>query len=298
MTLHQLKVFLTIVKLNGVANAAEALYISQPSVSGVIQDLQNELGVKLFERLGNKRHLTEAGKRLFQRAESAISVIDGIQDEMEEMKGLKKGKITVGGSALAAAAFLVQAVQEFKKRHSNIEVLLKIDRSKILMKNLLEGGLDLAVLGRPASSPLIVAEPYRDEEIVTIAPANHPLASKREVPLEILARQPLVAQHKNDRLRDIVEQRFAEKGLPFAPILEVESEVGGRDIIRTAVTNGIGIGFIAKCHVVSDLDARKLRLLRVPDLDLKSPIYIAYHKKRENFPLTQAFREFLGRYKR
>jgi len=296
MTLHQLKVFVTIVKLNGVAHAAKALHISQPSVSGVVQDLQNELGVKLFERLGNRRHLTEAGKRLLKRAESSLATIEGIREEIDELRGLKKGRLTVGGSGLAGTLFLAVAVQEFKKKYPNVEISLIIQSSENLERKLLDGELDLAIPARSCQSPLILNEPYREEEVVAIAPPKHPLSKKRIVSLELIAKQPLVAHSRGNAIRELVEQAFKKRGLPFRPALEVQVWGGARDAVKTAIARGVGIGFMTKCHIVSDVKAGRLKVLRVPGLDLRRRMYIAVHKSRQTSPLVKAFGDILKDY--
>jgi DNA-binding transcriptional LysR family regulator len=296
MTLHQLKVFATVVKLGSFTEATKTLHISQPSVSALVTDLRDELAAPLFERLGNKRQLTEAGKRLYERAESGIATIEGIREEIEELQGLKKGKICVGGSALAAA-ILPSAIEGFKKEHPGVEVILSTQRSDGLEKKLLEGEIDVAIMGWAPSSSLLVGERYIEEEVVAIARQNHPLTRKRSVPLELLVKEPLITTEKGIPVRDMIERRFTERGLPFVPRLEVDSQFSARDTIRNAVAGGLGIGFVAKCHVVSDIEAGRIKVLKVPELNLKRTMYIAVHKKRESSSLVQAFIERLRHYK-
>jgi len=297
MTLHQLKVFATVAKLRNFTQAAENLHVSQPSVTLVIQGLGRELEIKLFERLGNKVRLTTAGERLLHHAEEILTKVDGIKEEIDEIRGLKKGKLSVGGSALAAACFLPGAVQNFKKEHPGVEVILRVDRSRNLERKLLEGELDVAILGRAPCSVLLLGEAYREEELVVIAPPQHPLSKRRSVPLELVAKEPFIAQQRLDRIRDIIQLAFAERGLPFEPVLEVDAQLGSWDAIKSAVISGIGAGFIPRCHIVSEVKAGRLKVLKVPELKLKMTMYIAVHKNREGFSLNRAFIEFLRRYK-
>lgn len=298
MTLHQLKVFVAAAKLRNFTQAAENLHVSQPSVTLVIQGLGRELEIKLFEKLGNRIRLTVAGEKLLQHAEEILAKVEGIKEEIDELKGLKKGRIRVGGSSLAAACFLPMAVHAFKKQHPGIEVILKIQRSDSLEKKLLEGELDLALLGWAPHAPLLVGEPYRNEEMVVIAPPDHPLTKKRTVPLELIAKEPLIIQEKGALIRNMVEQRFAEEGLSFVPTLEVDSQFGARDAIRRVVASGLGIGFISQCHVIGDVEAGQIKVLKVPELNLKRTMYIAVHKKQQSSSLVQVFIEFLKQFKK
>jgi DNA-binding transcriptional LysR family regulator len=282
-----------VAKEGSFTKAGKVLQISQPSVSSLVISLQKELGVKLFEKLGEKPRLTEAGRRLLKLAETTLTTVDRIPQEIESIKGLKKGTFKVGGSALAGATILPKAVQEFKKKYPGVDVVLRIQRSESLEKKLLEGELDLAILGREPESSLLVRDPYRDVDIVVIAPPNHPLTKKRSVSLEDLAKEALITEEKGTRIRDMVERRFTSKRLPFAPVLEVDVEFGNRDTIRNAVERGLGLGFISECHVLGDIKAGHLKILKVPDLKLKRTMYIAVHKKCQTSSLVRAFIELL-----
>jgi DNA-binding transcriptional LysR family regulator len=161
----------------------------------------------------------------------------------------------------------------------------------------LDGELDLAILGAAPRSPLLIGIPYRDEEIVVIAPPKHPLTKRRSVSLESLSREPFITPERGTRIREMVEQRFIEKRLPFVSVLEVGSEFGARDAIKSAVANGLGIAFFAKSHAAVDVSAGRLKVLKVPELDLKRTLYIVIHKNRQNSPLIQRFSQFLERFR-
>lgn len=289
MTLHQLKVFVAVAKLGSFTQASHTLHISQPSLSSVVSGLARELGAKLFERLGNKMHLTAVGERVLRSAEEALSKVEGIKGEIDDVQGLKKGTIRVGGSSLAGATFLPEAVQKFRNKHPGADVILKIQGSGSLEKGLLEGDLDLAILGWAPRSPLIAAEPYRQEQVVVIASPNHLLTKKRSVSLELLAKEPLITYSKGSLLRAMVEQSFLQNGLPFLPRLEFDVNFGCRDAIKRAVAKGLGIGFHSRCHVASDIEAGRLKPINVPQLQLKRTAYIAYHRRRHHSSFAQAF---------
>jgi DNA-binding transcriptional LysR family regulator len=293
MTLRQLRIFATVAKLGSFTQAAESLRVRQPSVTLLIQGLEREFGVKLFEKLGNRIRLTGAGEKLLQSAEDVLGELESLKNQMDEIKGLERGRIRIGGSALAAASFLPVAIQKFKKEHPGIEVILKIQRTDDLEEGLLDGELDIAIVSWVLRSTLLVGEPYREEEIVAIAPPKHPLARKRSVSLETLAREPLIAPGKGIRARELLEQKFAQEGIPFVPGIEIAAPFAVRDTIRNAVASGLGIGFVAKCHVLGDIKAGRVRLLKVPKPGWTRILYIAMHKNRQNSSLVRAFRDFL-----
>lgn len=296
MTLHQLKVFTTVAKIRSFTQAAERLGVRQPSVSLVIKDLEQDLEVRLFEKLGHKINLTAAGELLLQDAEDILAKAEGLKERMDELKGLKKGRLAVGGSPVAAASFFPFVAEQFKREFSWVDTTLRIATSVSLEKSLLDGELDVAILGRAPKSPLIMGEQCHQEDIVAIASPRHPLANKSSVPLMRIAREPIITEERGGSLvRDLIEERFAKLGVPFTPHLELG--IGSRDAVRSAVAGGLGIGFITKCHVMSDVEAGHLKILKVPDLKLKRSNYIAVHKSRQKTPLVQAFIRVLKKYK-
>jgi DNA-binding transcriptional LysR family regulator len=174
-----------------------------------------------------------------------------------------------------------------------IEVVLKIERSDILERQLLEGELDAAMIGRHPRSPLLKAQRYFEDEVVVIAPPNHPLVKRRFVPLKLIAREPLIANEKGKSyVRDLLEKRSAEIGLSFAPALEVTDHMSG-EAIKSAVASGLGIGFSTKCHVLSDIEAGKLEALKAPELKLKRTMYLVVHRSRQSSLLVRTFISFL-----
>jgi len=294
MTLWQLKTFATVAREGSFTKAGKALNIGQPSVSSLVISLQKELGTKLFDRLGVKPQLTEAGRHVLRLAESALTIVEKIPEEIEEVKGLRKGRIRVGGAVLAAATFLPLAAQAFKRDHPQIAVDLIIERSETLEKMLLEGDLDVAVTTLMLRSPRLVGEPFREEKVAVIAPPGHPLTRKRSVPLRLLANEPLVVHEQGTVIRDTVERKFKDKGIPFVPALQVDRERAGRDAIRTAVASGLGIGFLSNCFVSSDIKAGRVKELMVPELKLFQTLYLNVPKRRDkSSPLLQSFIELL-----
>jgi LysR family transcriptional regulator, low CO2-responsive transcriptional regulator len=296
MTLWQLKTFATVAREGSFTKAGKILQISQPSVSSLVIGLQKELGVKLFDKLGMKPHLTEAGRLLLKRAESVLGITEKIPEEMEEVKGLKKGRLRIGGSALAAASFLPMALQIFKKSYPGVEAVLKFQTGDNLEQMLLDGDLDFVIMSRRPRSRLLQSEIYREEPIVVIASPRHPLARRDSVPLRLLGKEQWILYTKGTPVREMIESKFADIGFSLTPALEVDVQLGARDAIKSAVAGGLGISLLSKCHVLSDIQAKRLKLIKVSGLNLKQTLYLTVHKTRQGSPLVEAFIDFLRHY--
>ena len=297
MTLHQLKVFTLAAKLGSFTEAGVTFNLRQPSVTALVQGLERDLKVKLFDRMGNKIRLTGAGERLLHLAKEMLAKADQITEEMDEIRGLEIGKLSVGASFTPGASFVPLAIQTFKRQFPGIDLHLKVDRSRTLEKNLLEGTVDLAILSHTPESPLLIGKAHRIEDIVIIAPPNHPLAKKRSVPLELLAKESFIMSKKGSHNRKEIEQAFAEKGLSLKIVLEVDVHYGTRDAAMTSVASGIGLAVNHMCHVIGDVKLGRLAVLNVPELKLKRTMNIVVRKNRESSSLILAFINFLDDYK-
>jgi DNA-binding transcriptional LysR family regulator len=295
MTLWQLKVFATVAREGSFTKAGKVLKISQPSVSALVTGLQKELEAILFERLGTRTHLTEAGARLFDLVKSALAAIERIPQELDKVNGLNGGSLAVGGSAFAGSTLLPIVVRAFKKSFPSTDIKVTIEGSPVLERKLLSGDLDVALLGQPARASLLVAKPFRKERIVAFIAPNHPLARIRSVPLELVAKEPLIIEARG-ATRDKVEALYEKNGFDFAPELVTNTIFGTREAIKTAVANGLGIAFVSEHQVTLDVKAGRLKILNVPNLGLNRAMYLVVHKARQN-PLLQRFIDFLHAYK-
>jgi DNA-binding transcriptional LysR family regulator len=295
MTLWQLKVFATVAREGSFTKAGKFLDISQPSVSALVTGLQKELEVKLFNRLGTRPHLTEAGARLLELVRNALAAIERIPQELDQVNGLNGGSLAVGGSGFAGSTLLTIVVRAFKKSFPSTDIKVTIEGSPVLEQKLLSGDLDVALLGQPARASLLVAKPFRKERIVAVIAPNHPLARRRSVPLELVANEPLIIEARG-ATRDKVEALYEKNGFDFAPELVTNTVFGTREAIKTAVANGLGIAFISEHQILLDVRAGRLKILNVPDLGLNRAMYLAVHKARQS-PLLQRFIDFLHGYK-
>ncbi|HEY3302952.1 MAG TPA: LysR family transcriptional regulator [Candidatus Binatia bacterium] len=293
MTLWQLKVFTTVAKTGSFTKAAKILQITQPSATTLVQTLSREVGVKLFEKLGAKIHITSAGEEALRFAHQMLEKVHNFKQRMDEFSGLRTEKISIGAAPIAAATFLPTIMQKFKEKYPGIEVTLKVESNEKMEIDLLESDLDLAFMSWLPSSHLLVSEHYYEEEFVAIAPPKHPLTNKRRVSLGQISKEPLIAPQNNSTVRKMLKQRFALEGLDFTPAINISEIFGVRDLIRNFVAKGLGIGFIAKCHVIGDIQAGRVKLLHVPELNLKRDIHIVIHRSRQNAAPVRAFRDLL-----
>ena len=169
MTFHQLRVFLAVARHGSYSRAAEELFLTQPAVSAQVRELERTLDAAFFERVGRTIVLTEAGKELLAYAERICALIDEARLAMEELDGLKRGRIAVAAVSTAGAYVLPLLLGEFQKRYPGISMNLEVTNRALVRDRLLHNEVDLVVMGRPPEEAPHVAEPFLSDELVVVA---------------------------------------------------------------------------------------------------------------------------------
>ena len=182
MTVHQLHIFLTVAHHRSFSRAAEELYLSQPAVSIQIRELEQAVGAPLFERAGRNILLTEAGQALLPYAQRVHQLLDDAKMVMEELQGLKRGRITLAAVSTAGAYVLPPILGAFRKAHSGIAISLEVTNRSTVHHRLLHNEVDLVVMGRPPEGIPHVAEPFLAEDLVVIAAPSHRLTRAKRIP--------------------------------------------------------------------------------------------------------------------
>jgi len=197
-TLRQLQVFEKVANHLNYSRAAEELYLSQPAVSMQIKQLETSIGLPLFEQMGKKVFLTEAGRELFHYARSIAQQLAEMEAVFDEMKGLGKGKFTLS-VVNTANYFTPKLLARFCQRHPSINVILQVANRDAVLKQLADNSTDLAILGQPPDGLDLSAELFLDNPLVVIAPPGHPLAKLKRVQFARLAEETFLSREKEFR---------------------------------------------------------------------------------------------------
>src|SRR5690625_5031419 len=186
MDLRQLEYFMTVSKELHFTRAAEKLNISQPSLSQQILNLEDKVGMPLFDRIGKKIALTEAGKILLTHTQRVFHEIGQARSALDDLHGLQRGQLTVGSLITCVQYLLPPAILKFKRLYTNIELSVLGIRSGDIIKGLLENDLDLGITYLPTANEEFETVPLFTEELVLAVPSGHPLAALNEVNMKTL----------------------------------------------------------------------------------------------------------------
>ena len=243
MELHQLRYFVTVVREGTFTKAAERLYITQPSLSEQIRKLETELGSPLFQRLGRRLALTSSGEAFLPHAERVLVEVDEARARIEEVRGLRLGRLSIGVLPSVAARLLPGVVAEFRGRHPGVDVVLRERSLGAQLEQLVhDGAADLAIVRLPGRRADLEERALAREPMVLVVPPGHRLGGRRSVALAELAGEPFVATDPGHGLRGLLERCCRQAG--FEP--RVVLETGQPDSVIGMVLAGVGVTVVPR----------------------------------------------------
>ncbi|MHB8910085.1 MAG: LysR family transcriptional regulator [Syntrophales bacterium] len=285
MHLNQLWVFYHVAKHRSFSQAAEALCLSQPSVSNQVKLLEDAYGIKLFERSGRTIELTNAGGALYSYAERIFTLAKEADSVIEEIKGMKAGGIKISASNTLGAYYLPDIIDLFRKKHPRVEIQMDVGYTENVVESILTFKSDLGMIGRSVTHPSIVVTPLWEEELVLIVPPDHPFARSQTISISQLQDQPFIMSEKGSGVRGITEEILSGKG----PAPRIVMELGENEAIKRAVASGLGITLISATVAKRELEAGLLRVVRLSGARIMRQFSIIYHKDKYLTHLIRAF---------
>lgn len=288
LTFRQLTIFEAVARHLSFTKAAEELHLTQPAVSMQIKQLEQATGVPLFELLGKRVYLTEAGQELQRYSRSITLLLAEAEQVFEEMRGLKRGRLNIT-VASTANYFVPRLWAAFRKRHPDVSVSLDVTNRAGLIRALGENQADLVIMGMPPEGLDLVAESFMPNPLVVIAPPSHPLATATQVPLEWLQGEAFLMREQGSGTRSLMERVFAEKGLtPTTPI-----EMSGTEAIKQGVEAGLGLALLSVHTLEMELALKRLVVLNVEGFPVLREWYIVHRSGKRLSTVAQAFHDFI-----
>ncbi len=290
VTLRQLQVFEAVARHLSYTRAAEELYLSQPAVSIQVRQLEESIELPLFEQIGKKIYLTEAGEELQRYSRRIAEQLAEAESVMEELKGLHRGhlKITV---ATTANYFVPSLLAAFNKQYRDVKVALDVTNRSGLLKQLELNETDIVIMGRPPNDRDLDFEPFRDNPLVIVAPTNHPLARRKRVPLSELAGHTFLVREHGSGTRIAMERFFSERGIR----VKTGMELGSNEAVKQSVQAHLGLGLLSQDTLAMELKLRQLKILDVEGFPIMRHWYIVHRRGKRLSSVAQAFKEFLLR---
>jgi len=290
LTLRQLKVFESVARHLNYTRAAEELHLTQPAVSMQIKQLEEHLAVPLFEQLGKRIHLTEAGQEVLGYARAINQQLDELESVLNRMKGLGGGRLKIS-VASTANYFVPTLLGSFSRRYPEVTVSLDVTNRETLLSQLAENNVDLVIMGRPPADADVDAESFMDNPLVVVAPPDHPLAGRKKIPLKRLQEETFLVREPGSGTRVAMERFFNERGMK----LKTGMEVGSNEAIKQAVQAGLGLGLLSRVTIEQELELKRLVELNIQEFPIMRHWYVVHRKGKRLSAAAEAFRGFVVR---
>ena len=286
MEVRDLQVFISVAKHLNYTRAGEEVHLSQPSVSVRIKQLETELGVKLFEQLGKKVALTEAGQLLVPYAHRILTAVEDAEHAIKDLLGLQRGSLRIGASTTPGMYIIPRTIARFKEHHPQIDVQLGIRDTREIEAGVVRNEFDFGFVGGHLAGDEIDVLPWLTDELVLIVPPKHRLARKKIVKSDDLAKEQFVGRESGSATRAVLASHLEEWNLQLQTVIEMENP----ESLKKAVQSGLGIAFISKFAIESEMKAKTLASVRVSKLTINRELKIVYRKDKH---LSRAARAFI-----
>jgi DNA-binding transcriptional LysR family regulator len=292
MDLRQLEIFAKVAELGSFSKAADALRLTQPTVSEHIRALEDELGVRLLDRLRRGASVAPAGQLLLSYATRMLALSREARQAMSGFQGKMSGDLVVGASTIPGEYVLPALLGRFKDKYPEIAVTLLIGDSQAVVDWVAEGRVELGVVGaRLAHRSVDYHELMPDEEVVVVPP-GHPWFGRKQIALDDLGGEPLLLRERGSGTRAALEHALAAAGVELSS-LRIVGEMGSTQAIKQAVKAGVGISVLSRRAIDEEARAGALGAVRVKDMKITRSFHVALHRDRSRSPLAEAFRVFL-----
>jgi DNA-binding transcriptional LysR family regulator len=291
LSLHQLSVFRAVARHLSFSRAAEELSITQPAVSAHVRELERLYGVELFEQVGRRPRLTEAGELLVEYTDRILTLVAETHRSMDELKGLTRGHLEIGASTIPGAYFLPEALGQFKGEHPGIDTVLRVGDSHEVLGMVQRGEVDLAVVGEFHVPSGIERQPYRSDALILVTSPRHRWVRDGLDDLAALADEPLILRERGSSTRESAEELLRTIGVKPRNTMEWQST----EAIKKAVENDLGVSILSEHAVALEVECGLLVPIRHPALTYRRQFYVVTHRDRRLSPAAQAFRDLLLR---
>jgi len=265
INLHHLRLFAAVVQEGGFTRAAAKLHLSQPAISKSLNELERQLDVNLLDRTGRSIRLTAAGRTLYERARELFGVESAAERELRELRGLKRGTLRIAASTTIATYLLPPYLGRFHLRHPNVRIQTTSANTRTVLRMLLEFRADVALVEGPVANQRVVVQPWREDELIVIAPPGHPLRSRPTVTVRDLAMHVVLVREPGSGTRVVTERALALHGVRLTNTMRV----GGTEAIKQAVAAGLGLAIVSRAAATDQLMLGRVAMLNIEGLVMR-----------------------------
>jgi DNA-binding transcriptional LysR family regulator len=286
-TLHQLKVFEATARHGSFTRAAEELFLTQPTVSMQVKQLTKGIGLPLFEQVGKRLYLTEAGKELFGTCKEIFNQLDQLEMKVADLKGMKQGHLRLA-VITTAKYFIPRLLGPFCQQYPGVDVSLTVTNHERVIDRLANNQDDLYVMSQLPDHLEINTHPFLDNPLVVVAPQGHKLAKERNITIERLAQEPFIMREPGSGTRRAIQNLLDQKNL----VVKVRLELGSNEAIKQAIAGGLGLSVLSR-HTLTPDKPGELVVLDVEGFPIERQWYAVHLAGKQLSVIASTFLEYL-----
>jgi LysR family transcriptional regulator, low CO2-responsive transcriptional regulator len=288
VTFHQLKVFEVTARRGSFTRAAEELFLTQPTVSIQMKQLTKAVGLPLFEQVGKRLYLTEAGRELLHTCQDIFGRLDQFEMTVSDLQGLQRGQLRL--SVITTAKYVIpRLLGPFCQQYPGIDVALIVTNHEQILDRLRENLDDLYIPSQLPDNMDVHCHPFLDNPLVVLASRKHPLAGQSYIPIERLNNEPFIMREPGSGTRQAVEQLFAEHNVS----IKVRLELGSNEAIKQSVAGGLGISILSRHCMALEGEGGQIALLNVEHFPIQRHWNIVYPKGKNLSVVARTFFKYL-----
>ncbi len=287
-TLHQLKVFATVARHGSFTRAADELNITQPTVSSQVKHLAKAVGLPLFEQIGKQLYLTEAGEALVETCRDVFDRLENFEMQVADIKGMKQGKLRLA-AVTTTKYFVPRLLGAFCGTYPEIDISLQVTNHQQLVQRMTHNEDDLYILSHPPEDLDLEVQRFLANPLVVVAKSDHPLAGKRDIPIEELNGESFISRETGSGTRRAVQELFGQHKIA----VRMRLELGSNEAIKQAIAGGLGISVLSQHSLFPDELQRELTILDIREFPIERYWYVAYLSSKQLSAIAQTFFEYL-----
>jgi DNA-binding transcriptional LysR family regulator len=275
-TLQQLRILKAVATEKSFTKAAELLYLSQPSLSKQIKNLEESLDILLINRENNKISLTENGKVFLQYSERILALCEESCRALIDLKNGERGNLTVGASQTIGTYLLPRVLALFAQNYPQIDLKVQVNSTRIIAKNVINREIDLAVVGGEIPYDLkenLTVEDFVDDEFSLIIPKCHPFATRKKIPKEDLYHLNFITLNSNSTIRKFVDNILIQNQIETKQ-LKIIMQLNSIEGIKTAVSLGLGAAFVSSSAIEKEIELKTIEILKIENIRINRTLSI------------------------
>ncbi|MEH6472618.1 MAG: LysR substrate-binding domain-containing protein [Halopseudomonas sp.] len=288
MTLRQLTLFECVARHMSYTKAAEEKHLTQPAVSIQIKQLEGHVGLPLFEYIGKKLYLTDAGRELQLACDDIFNRLDSLEMALTQMKGGMHGSLRIA-TVTSATYFAPHLIGEFNRHYPDVDMSLVVTNRDSVVQRLINNKDDLVLMAQVPKDMKLKSYPILDNPMFPVVPPDHPLASQKRVPIEALTQERFLTREKGSGSRKAIEDHLRENGISLPRTMEL----GSSETIKQGVMAGLGISILSRFSMALELATGCLVSLDMETFPIVRSWCLVHSVDKRLSPAAQAFLDYI-----